>query len=252
MRLNEATTLYTPRLVLRPYRRWHVERYHAWMEDPQVRDLTASERLTFNEELEMQRSWRIDPDKLTFIVHLRSPSAPDPVRDPKGFLSSHNDETTMLGDVNLFLHAVSPPVSPIVPPTLEDDNVERETVPPVPQDAYRAELEIMFPPSSPLFAPRTGIALETLQHFLSYASASLDLRPFSFFVRIGYDNEASIKLFEKLGFAERKRVDVFREVEMAWHGADERERGASEAWPWETDAGWKTGSLDDPRDEERD
>lgn len=55
MRLNESTTLYNDRLVLRPYRRWHVPQYHAWMEDPRIREQTASERLTMQEEEEMQR-----------------------------------------------------------------------------------------------------------------------------------------------------------------------------------------------------
>lgn len=41
MRLNESATLATDRVVLRPYRRWHVPRYHEWMQDEQLREATA-------------------------------------------------------------------------------------------------------------------------------------------------------------------------------------------------------------------
>jgi RimJ/RimL family protein N-acetyltransferase len=41
MRLNEATTLATDRIVLRPYRRWHVPRYHEWMASEEMQQATA-------------------------------------------------------------------------------------------------------------------------------------------------------------------------------------------------------------------
>lgn len=61
MRLNEAVTLANDRLVLRPYRRWHVPRYHDWMEDDEVREQTASERLTLDEEFDMQSASTLSP-----------------------------------------------------------------------------------------------------------------------------------------------------------------------------------------------
>jgi len=66
MRLNESTTLYNSRLVLRPYRRWHVPQYHEWMEDEQIREQTASERLSLEEEEEMQSEF--DPASLNRLV----------------------------------------------------------------------------------------------------------------------------------------------------------------------------------------
>ncbi|GAA6015136.1 hypothetical protein JCM11491_000478 [Sporobolomyces phaffii] len=251
MLLNEATTLYTPRLVLRPYRRWHVPQYHAWMEDPTVREQTASERLSMQEEEEMQQSWRLDEDKLTFIVHLRSPTAPSPETDPTGFLRAHNDASTMLGDVNLFLH------SSVESDSDEDD--EARAVAPLDEPTRRqpprattlAELEIMLPttPTS-LYRPRTGLALETLHAFVAYAQRHLELAPSQFIAKIGFDNLPSLALFRKLGFVETKRVEVFREVEMGWPtGTDEST--SQGRWSWEGQ-GWELGVLDDPRNPETD
>ncbi|GAA5870159.1 hypothetical protein JCM3774_002608 [Rhodotorula dairenensis] len=245
MHLNEATTLATERIVLRPYRRWHVPRYHEWMQSEELREATASEPLSMAEESEMQRSWRLDEDKLTFIVHARRTSAPGPKEDPKAFLDAHGDASTMLGDVNLFLHEAEPDSDP-------DEEQACPSTEPWPAEASskksrlpRAEMEIMFPPS-PSFPPRSGLATHTLQVFLSYAKAELRLPPTSFFARIGFDNEKSLGLFRKLGFVEGKRVEVFREVELVWPGA------ADSTWPWERESGWRYDTLADPRDEERD
>ncbi|GAA5897574.1 hypothetical protein JCM8208_003309 [Rhodotorula glutinis] len=243
MRLNEAVTLANDKLVLRPYRRWHVPRYHEWMEDDEVREQTASERLTLEQEFDMQKSWRLDADKLTFIVHLRSDTAPSPSSDPAAFLAAHNDTSRMIGDVNLFLHDASPPSSPSPSSSPSADPVPEPT-------PRRAELEIMLPPSSSLYRPRSGLALLTLQLFLSYASRALDLAPSAFFARIGFDNQASLGLFAKLGFVEGKRVEVFREVEMRWSAGDGNEEG--KRWPWESDEGWRYDEVADPRHEERD
>ena len=37
-------------------------RYHCWMQNEELRDLTASELLTLQEEFDMQSSWRQDED----------------------------------------------------------------------------------------------------------------------------------------------------------------------------------------------
>ncbi|GAA5980192.1 hypothetical protein JCM10908_001569 [Rhodotorula pacifica] len=245
MHLNESTTLATERIVLRPYRRWHVPQYHAWMQSEELREATASEPLSMDEEYEMQQSWRVDEDKLTFIVHSRRSDAPDPREDSKAFLEAHGDASTMLGDVNLFLHE---PESD----TDEEDGVAEAAAEGQGADVTakkprtrRAEMEIMFPPS-PSFPSRSGLATHTLQVFLSYAASALQIPPSSFFARIGFDNEKSLGLFRKLGFVEGKRVEVFREVELVWPNEE------ATTWPWEQEAGWRYEVIADPRDEECD
>ncbi|MCO5553561.1 hypothetical protein L7F22_007084 [Adiantum nelumboides] len=89
MRVNEETVLVGSRAVLVPYRSEHVEKvrscrfqqvyalpspphckassliplqYHQWMTDPEIRQQTASEPLSLEEEHDMQRSWHLDDD----------------------------------------------------------------------------------------------------------------------------------------------------------------------------------------------
>ena len=58
MRTNWSTFIVGDGVTLVLYRREHVERYHAWMSDPWIREMTASEPLSLEEEYEMQREWR--------------------------------------------------------------------------------------------------------------------------------------------------------------------------------------------------
>ncbi|KAI0472114.1 GNAT domain-containing protein [Xylariaceae sp. FL0804] len=73
MKLNENIAIATKRVLLVPYDAHHVPRYHGWMQDPAIREATASEPLTLAEEYENQLSWRASADKLTFIVCARHP-----------------------------------------------------------------------------------------------------------------------------------------------------------------------------------
>lgn len=116
----------------------------------------------------------------------------------------------MLGDVNLFLSPVSPPSSPTSPSPLSP-----------PSFSNRAEMEIMLPLAS---TRRQGLATEVLQCFLSYAADALRLPPAAFHAKVSETNEASMRLFEKLGFRRGRLVEVFQEREIEWAGGEE--------WGW--------------------
>lgn len=97
MRINENVALATDKVLLVPYCKRHVAVYHDWMLDEELRAATASESLTLDEEYAMQRSWRQDKDKLTFIICTPRPDAQIiHGRDV-------DSKEAMVGDINLFL-----------------------------------------------------------------------------------------------------------------------------------------------------
>eukprot|EP00040_Diaphanoeca_grandis_P018519 m.97395 g.97395 ORF g.97395 m.97395 type:complete len:202 (+) comp26975_c1_seq5:319-924(+) len=91
MKDNEALQIAGVNCSLVPYGKHHVARYHAWMQSEELLEQTASEPLSLEKEYEMQRTWREDEDKCTFIV-----VRPGPV-------TAKNQED-MIGDVNLFIN----------------------------------------------------------------------------------------------------------------------------------------------------
>jgi hypothetical protein len=64
MKLNEDTKLIGKSVILVPYKVEHVEKYHQWMKDPFLQEMTCSEPLTFEQELEMQKTWHQDENSL--------------------------------------------------------------------------------------------------------------------------------------------------------------------------------------------
>ncbi|GFT80997.1 n-acetyltransferase 9-like protein [Nephila pilipes] len=93
MKINYCTKIVGERIILVPYKKKHVDKYHLWMQSPELLDLTASEPLTLEQEYQMQNSWFEDDDKCTFIIL------------DKEILKDTGDEVeSMIGDVNLYLN----------------------------------------------------------------------------------------------------------------------------------------------------
>ncbi|XP_047542317.1 alpha/beta-tubulin-N-acetyltransferase 9 isoform X1 [Vanessa atalanta] len=93
MKINSNTKIIGSKTILVPYREYHVpNRYHNWMQSEELQQLTASQPLSLDEEYDMQKSWREDEDKCTFIIL------------DKSIYESKNDEiTSMIGDTNIFM-----------------------------------------------------------------------------------------------------------------------------------------------------
>lgn len=92
MMSNADIQIVGDKVILVPYKEKHVQKYHEWMQDPLLREATASEPLSIDEEYAMQKSWMEDEDKCTFII-LDQSCDPDT-----------SEESRMVGDVNLFFN----------------------------------------------------------------------------------------------------------------------------------------------------
>ncbi|KGB79856.2 hypothetical protein CNBG_5694 [Cryptococcus deuterogattii R265] len=215
MRLNENTVLFGHRIILVPYRAEHVPTYHEWMKSSELLELTASEPLTYEEELDMQQKWHFDEDKLTFILLERPSSLPSTAEQNQEMVLSPSliTQCRMVGDVNLFL-----------PEGLEGDG----------------ECEIMIASKEDR---RKGFAIEALSLFLSYLTTALPLPPTHLIAKIGASNRPSIHLFRKLGFGIVKHVQVFDEIELRWGAKDAEDLGLEELKEV-TAVDWRETSLE--------
>lgn len=179
MRLNENTKIIGKQVILVPYCAAHVEKYHDWMKSPELQELTASESLTLQEEYEMQRSWREDEDKCTFLVLCRTT-----------YEQTNDEICSLVGDTNLFLR-------------MEDDG--EETI-----EGYQmAEVEIMIAEPE---ARGKGCGWEAMLLLLKYALQNLNIKKFE--AKIGIKNEISLRMFSKMQFKEVSRSAVFEEVTL--------------------------------------
>ncbi|XP_049625729.1 alpha/beta-tubulin-N-acetyltransferase 9 isoform X2 [Suncus etruscus] len=174
MRVNQHTLLLGKKVVLVPYTSRHVPRYHEWMKSEELRRLTASEPLTLEQEYAMQRSWRDDADKCTFIVLDAEKWQAQPCP---------SEENCMMGDVNLFLTD--------------------------PGDPTLGEIEVMI--AEPSCRGR-GCGTEAVLMMLAYGMSKLGLTTFE--AKIGQENEQSMGLFRKLHFEQVALSTVFQEVTL--------------------------------------
>ncbi|KAF2090844.1 hypothetical protein K490DRAFT_62171 [Saccharata proteae CBS 121410] len=222
MLINEHTALLSPKALLVPYSTHHVPAYHIWMQDAELQQLTASEPLTLDEEYDMQRSWRQDGDKLTFIACLPPTTTQAAEAGPSNrssIIATHDDApANMIGDVNLFL--------------CEDDEqdegaADADAAEPVP---LVGEVEIMIADRA---ARARGHGRAVLATFLDYVLRNVSAIAaeysrqdgrvrgcsISFLrVKIGAENARSIRLFESVGFGKVSETpNYFGEIEMRWY-----------------------------------
>ena len=148
----------------------------------------------------MQKSWRRDSDKLTFIIC-------KPLKEPRCQNVSQADDSPerMLGDINLFL-------------SVSDEDEDNATI--------VGEVELMIAEKS---ARRRGLGRASVIAFMKYVieheadimkefqgEKQSDIVNLGFLrVRVGQNNHQSLRLFEAVGFKRHsKEANVFGELEL--------------------------------------
>ncbi|KAK3184492.1 hypothetical protein Dsin_031778 [Dipteronia sinensis] len=171
-----AVSLEGEKLILVPYMKEHVPKYHHWMQDPLLLQATASEPLTLDQEYEMHLSWCQDPLKQTFIVL-------DKALVEGKFVHKDPHVEAMVGDVNIYMNDLDNP--------------------------QLAEVEIMI--AEPKSRGK-GLAKESVLMMMSYAVENFGIQVFR--AKIGESNGASLSLFRKLGFEDVTHSEIFKEVTL--------------------------------------
>lgn len=188
----------------------------------EIQEATASEPLTLEEEYAMQRSWRQDADKLTFIA---CRPLPNPLERPI-YLSPEDDSPeNMVGDINLFLrvddgdegHAPPGIIGEIELMIAEKVNQRRGYG----KAALLTFLRYIVERQGQILgefvgAGAGGVGGETLAKVKAAIPATGgDLLFSCLSVKIGKDNERSLALFEGLGFVRvSEEPSFFGEFEL--------------------------------------
>lgn len=187
MRKNYETILCGEKVVLVPYRPEHVEKYHQWMKCPFLLEMTGSEPLSYEEEVQMQKSWRHDDKKCTFILlskelcsnFLTAGGKCDNSYIDDSFITKSLD--AMIGDVNLFLSEDEEDV--------ESDSGRHCEI--MDFKHKQAELDIMV--AEEPFRGK-GIGKEAVCIMMMYGAMELGIR--KFVAKIKEDNTRSRLLFQ--------------------------------------------------------
>ncbi|KAK9285975.1 hypothetical protein L1049_025177 [Liquidambar formosana] len=166
------------RVILVPYMKEHVPKYHEWMQDPHLLQATGSEPLSLDQEYQMQLSWTQDPNKQTFIILDKEMVVGE-------FIHGDPHVEAMVGDVNIYMN------------DLDDSRV--------------AELEIMI---AELKSRGKGLGKESILMMMAFAIENLGIHIFR--AKIGESNGASLNLFRKMGFEEVSYSEIFKEVSILY------------------------------------
>ncbi|KAF4031161.1 Acetyltransferase (GNAT) domain [Phytophthora infestans] len=210
MKANEGVVITGQQVTLVPYEKEHVSKYHNWMKDPWLQEMTASEPLSIEEEFEMQKSWREDAESASAVLEIIAANDGDFIvimvwiectfivlasDDSDGKTgASYVDENAinrMAGDVNLFFNDYD--------------------------DPHACEMEIMIAEEK---YRRKGFAMEAVKLMMAYATSTLHVT--RFICKIIETNQASIQLFEKLGYVKYNYVAAFNQVELELVTKDKR------------------------------
>lgn len=164
------------KVILVPYMREHVPKYHEWMQDPLLLQATGSEPLTLDQEYEIQLSWTQDPLKQTFIVLDRELIVGN-------FIHGEPHVEAMVGDVNIYMNDLD--------------------------DPQMAEVEIMIAEAK---SRGKGLGKESVLVMMTFAVDNFKIHAFR--AKIGELNQASLSLFQKLGFKKTSYSEIFNEMTL--------------------------------------
>ncbi|KAF9611229.1 hypothetical protein IFM89_027779 [Coptis chinensis] len=199
------------KVILVPYMKQHVPKYHDWMQDPDLLQATASEPLTLDQEYQMHHSWTQDPNKYTFIILDKQlivgefvhgePYIEEEIEEVeregdadtrwrwsefgsmyRRRLASGSMGEVMAGDVNIYMN----------------DSY----------DSQMAEIEIMIAEHE---SRGKGLGKEATLMMMTFAIQKLGIQ--SFRAKIGESNTKSLTLFRKLGFEESSYSKAFKECD---------------------------------------
>lgn len=172
MKLNENLRVVGNNVILVPYEHKHVEKYHHWMQNEELQELTASEPLNLEEEYSMQKSWREDDDKCTFLI-----------LDKAEFEKNGDEISALIGDTNIFLQSDK-----------EDDTLT-------------GEIEIMI---AEQVARGKRCGWESTLLMLLFGIQKLQIQRYRAITK--NTNAKAIQMFTKIGFKEVKQVPIFKEI----------------------------------------
>ncbi|XP_045761481.1 N-acetyltransferase 9 isoform X3 [Maniola jurtina] len=150
------------------------------MKSEELQKLTASEPLTLGEEYEMQKSWRDDEDKCTFIILDKKVYVEK--KNKVGKEENYSELESMIGDTNIFI---------------------------VNKDTATAEIEIMI---AEKLARGKKFGWEAVILMMLYGIKYIGIKKYE--AKISLVNNVSLNMFKKLGFLEHSKSEVFQEVTL--------------------------------------